>query len=198
MRSSDIGPDTANCASAPRGSLPRRDGDMCNHGERIPVDFSSSASGAPPPWGGGTMTSFRRSLLFSFIGRYAGIVIGLGMTMAAARLLTPADFGVFAVGLSAVMLIDVLRDFGTAAYLERLEAPERSVVRSAFTVSCIISGSCAAALVLAAIPLGRFYDEPGVGNVVLVMSAALLLNPFMTPATAADITRTTLPTPGSS
>jgi O-antigen/teichoic acid export membrane protein len=130
------------------------------------------------------MTSFRRSLLFSFIGRYAGIIIGLGMTMAAARLLTPADFGVFAVGMSAVMLIDVLRDFGTGAYLERLEAPERSVVRSAFTVSCIISGTCAAALALAAIPLGRFYDEPGVGNVVLVMSAALLLNPFMTPGTA--------------
>ena len=130
------------------------------------------------------MTTLRRSLLFSFMERYAGIVIGLGMTMTAARMLTPADFGVFAVGMSLVMLIDVLRDFGTGSYLVQLEALERSAVRSAFTVSCIISGSCAAALALAAIPLGRFYDEPGVGNVVLVLSAALLLNPFLTPATA--------------
>ena len=57
-------------------------------------------------------------------------------------------------------------------------------MRSAFTVSCVISGSCAAALALAAIPLGRFYGEPGVGHVVFVLSAALLLNPFLTPATA--------------
>ena len=116
--------------------------------------------------------------------RYAGIVIGLAMTMTAARMLTPADFGVFAVGMSVVMLIDVLRDFGTGTYLVQLKALERSAVRTAFTVSCIISGSCAAALALAAIPLGRFYDEPGVGNVVLVLSAALLLNPLLTPATA--------------
>ena len=54
--------------------------------------------------------------------RYAGIVIGLGMTMTAARMLTPADFGVFAVGMSVVMLIDVLRDFGAGNYLVQLEA----------------------------------------------------------------------------
>ena len=130
------------------------------------------------------MTTLRRSLLFSFTERYAGIVIGIGMTMAAARMLTPADFGVFAVGMSVIMLIDVLRDFGAGNYLVQLETLERSAVRSAFTVSCILSGSCAAALALAAIPLGHFYGEPGVGHVVLVLSAGLMLNPFSTPATA--------------
>jgi O-antigen/teichoic acid export membrane protein len=130
------------------------------------------------------VTTFRRSLLFSFMERYAGIVIGMGMTMVGARMLTPADFGVFAIGMSVVMLIDVLRDFGAGNYLVQLQALERSAVRSAFTVSCIISGSCAAALALAAIPLGHFYGEPGVGHVVLVLSAAALLTPFSTPPTA--------------
>jgi len=130
------------------------------------------------------VTTFRRSLLFSFLEKYAGLVIGMAMTIAGARLLTPADFGVFAIGMSVVMLLDVLRDFGAGTYLVQLKVLERSAVRSAFTVSCIISGSCAAALALTAIPLGRFYGEPGVGHVVLVMSTALLLNPFSTPATA--------------
>lgn len=130
------------------------------------------------------MTALQRSLLFSFMDRYAGIVIAMAMTMASARLLTPADFGVFAVGMSVIMLIDVLRDFSTGNYIVQLKALERSAVRSAFTVSCIISFSCAAALALAAIPLGRFYDQPGVGHVVLVLSAGLLLNPFSTPSTA--------------
>jgi O-antigen/teichoic acid export membrane protein len=130
------------------------------------------------------MTSLRRSLLFSFLERYTGIVIGVTMTMAGARLLTPADFGVFAIGMSVIMLVDVLRDFGAGTYLVQLAVLERSTVRSAFTVSCIISGSCAAALALAAVPLGHFYNEPGVGHVVLVMSVALLLNPLSTPSFA--------------
>ncbi len=107
-----------------------------------------------------------------------------GWTVVAARMLTPADFGVFAVGMSVVMLIDVLRDFGAGTYLVQLQTLERDTVRSAFTVSCIISFGCAAVLALAAVPLGRFYGEPGVGHVVLVLSGALLLNPFSTPANA--------------
>jgi O-antigen/teichoic acid export membrane protein len=130
------------------------------------------------------VSTVRRSLLFSFMERYAGVAIGMAMTMSCARLLTPADFGVFAIGMSVIMFVDVLRDFGAGTYLVQLAALERSAVRSAFTVSCIISGSCAAALAVAAIPLGHFYSEPGVGDVVLVLSAALLLNPFSTPATA--------------
>jgi O-antigen/teichoic acid export membrane protein len=130
------------------------------------------------------VTRLRRSLLFSFMDRYAGIGIGLAMTMASARMLTPADFGVFAVGMSVILLIDVLRDFGAGNYLVQLKVLERNVVRSAFTVSFIISGSCAAALALTAIPLGRFYGEPGVAGVVLVLSTALLLNALGTPSIA--------------
>lgn len=116
--------------------------------------------------------------------RYAGLVIGMAMTMAGARLLTPADFGIFAVGMSVAMVLDLVRDFGTCNYLVQLETLERSAVRSAFTVSCIIAVCFATALALGAIPLGRFYGEPGVGDVVLVLSVTLLLNSFSTPAIA--------------
>ncbi len=116
--------------------------------------------------------------------RYAGIVIGLAMTVIGARMLTPADFGIFAVGMSAVLLLDILRDFGASIYIVQLKELHRSAVRSAFTVSCIISGSCAAALALGAVPLGHFYGEPGVGDVLFVVSATMLLNLFSTPAAA--------------
>jgi hypothetical protein len=35
-----------------------------------------------------------------------------------------------------------------------------------------------------AIPLGHFYNEPGVGHVVFLLSAALMLSPVVTPANA--------------
>jgi hypothetical protein len=53
---------------------------------------------------------------------------------------------------------------------------ERAAVRSAFTISFIISGSCATALALAAIRLDHLSDEPNVAHVVLVLSASLLLD----------------------
>ncbi len=132
----------------------------------------------------GAVSTLRRSLLLSFIERYAGIVIGVAMMVAGARMLTPADFGVFAIGMSVAMLLGALRDFGTGNYLVQLETPERDAIRSAFTVSCTISIGCAAAFALGAVPLSHFYGEPGLGDVVLVLSATLALNPFSMPAVA--------------
>jgi len=130
------------------------------------------------------MTGLRRSLMFSFLDRYGVYALGLVGTVIAARLLTPADFGVFAVGASIVMLIDVLRDFGAGTYLVQVQHPHRDVVRAAYTVSLLISLVCAGLLVGAAGPVARFYREPGLESVLLVLAVALLSNPLSTVATS--------------
>nr|WP_246513885.1 oligosaccharide flippase family protein [Neoroseomonas soli] len=126
----------------------------------------------------------RRSLLFSVLDRYGVYAFGLVGTVIAARLLTPADFGVFAVGASIVMLIDVMRDFGAGTYLVQVEEARRDVVRAAYTVSLLISLACAAALAAAAGPIARFYGEPGLAHVLLVLAGTFLTNPLSTAATA--------------
>ncbi len=73
------------------------------------------------------MTTPRRSLSFSFMERYAGLVIGMVMTAAGARLFTPADFPAYS-PMSVIMLIDVLRDFGAGNYLVQLETLKRDAV----------------------------------------------------------------------
>ena len=127
------------------------------------------------------MTTLRRSLAFSFADRYGGIVLGFIGTILLSRLLTPRDFGVFTVGASVVMMIEVVRDFGVGTFLiqERLVTP--MIVRSAFTVSLGLSVACAAALLALSGPIAEFYREPGLRRVIPFFAANFILIPFSTP-----------------
>ncbi|MGY4339162.1 oligosaccharide flippase family protein [Bradyrhizobium sp. LM2.9] len=64
------------------------------------------------------MNSVQRSVLFSAVDRYAGLVLFLVSTAVLSRLLTPSEFGVFAVvnALTAVIAA-AFQEFGGANYL---------------------------------------------------------------------------------
>ena len=68
---------------------------------------------------GGTV---RRSLLLSFAGRYGAMPMRLAAMLALARLLSPAEFGVYATAAAAVGLCAVLTDLGLGQYL--VQAPK--------------------------------------------------------------------------
>jgi O-antigen/teichoic acid export membrane protein len=130
------------------------------------------------------VNGLRRSIAFSAIERYGAYAIGLCGTAIAARLLTPRDFGIFAIGATVVLLIEVLRDFGANGYLVQVREASRQVVRASVTVSLIISVACAGLLALAAAPAAAFYGEPGLADVMLVLAATSLTNPISTPPLA--------------
>jgi O-antigen/teichoic acid export membrane protein len=60
------------------------------------------------------MSKFHRSLLILFLDRYSGVVLNFIGALVLARMLTPADFGIYSVAMSVVMMIDVVRDFGVS------------------------------------------------------------------------------------
>lgn len=128
------------------------------------------------------MTSIRRSLAFSFGQTYGGYVLGVIGTLVLARLLTPAEFGVFAIGTSVVMLLDAVRDFGVGTFLVQERNLTRERVRSAFTVAACISGICALALLLAAHPIAAFYGTPGVADILVVLAANFMVSVLGTPS----------------
>ena len=61
------------------------------------------------------MSTVRQALAFSFLERYLTLAIALGSSMVIARLLTPAEIGVFSVTMAFVGIAQVLRDFGVAS-----------------------------------------------------------------------------------
>lgn len=130
------------------------------------------------------MNGLRRSIAFSAVERYGAYAIGLAGMAGASRLLTPRDFGVFALATILVGLVDVLREFGTGSYLVQLRELSREVVRGAVTVMLFISLGCALMLAAAALPAAAFFDESELTGVILIIAAASLTNPLGSPSSA--------------
>ncbi|MFH5925464.1 lipopolysaccharide biosynthesis protein [Roseomonas xinghualingensis] len=120
--------------------------------------------------------------MFSFGEKYGSYALGLLATVILSRLLTPKEFGLFTVGYSVVMLIDILRDFGVGNYLVQEREASRQNVRSAFTLALILSLFCSAVLFAATPTIVAFYDEPGLARVIPLFAANFLLLPFSIPS----------------
>lgn len=130
------------------------------------------------------MTTVRRSLLLSLAERYFGILIQLVSFFVLARLLTPAQIGLYSVAAATIGLAQVVRDFGIGSYLiqESDITPER--VRTAFTLTGLISLASFLILVGSAPWLAGFYDHPELGLILQVLAINFLLIPFSSTALA--------------
>src|SRR5919199_3614581 len=95
----------------------------------------------------------RRTSASLFIVGSRGVLImvaGFGGNVALARLLTPHDFGVIAIGMAVVLVGQMLSEGGLGAALIRRPEPPRTEELSALT-ALQLSGSAAVAAVTAAI-----------------------------------------------
>jgi O-antigen/teichoic acid export membrane protein len=122
--------------------------------------------------------SIRRALAFSFIDRYASMVLGIASTMVLARLLTPADIGVFSVTVVLMSLATTFRDFGAGQYLVQERELTTDRIRSVWAIQLGIGVLLALIAVAAAVPVARFYGDPRIRDILWVMSLSYLVNPF--------------------
>jgi O-antigen/teichoic acid export membrane protein len=123
-------------------------------------------------------SSVRRSIAFSVVERYASIVIGLVTTIILSRLLTPTDFGIFAIAISFVILADVFRDFGTSNYLLQVRQLTDQQLQSAFTAVLATSALCALVLLLATPAIVALYGDAQFWRLMPLFALNLMLGPF--------------------
>ena len=126
----------------------------------------------------GTARSTRRALLFSFIDRYAGLVISVAASMAIARLLKPQEIGVFSVAMALLMLANAVRDFGVGQFVVQAKTLTTDHLRAVWAIQLGVGAGLAALVALLAHPLASFYAEPRLLDILLVMAAAYFINPF--------------------
>jgi len=124
------------------------------------------------------MASVQRSLGFAFLERYLLIALQLLSFTLLARLLTPAQIGLYAVSLALISMAQVVRDFGLANYLIQRKDLGAEDVGSALGVSLLL-GIGLFALINAAAPwIAGFYAEPALVGIVRVISLSFLILPF--------------------
>jgi O-antigen/teichoic acid export membrane protein len=132
--------------------------------------------------------STRRALAMSFVQRMVTLVFSFGSTIILSRLLTPSEIGIFSVAAGLLALVNMLRDFGVSEFLVQERHLDRTLVHTVFTMNLLIAWSLGGILFGGSNFIADFYGDPGVGQVLRVMSLMFFLLPFGT-TTQAQLSR---------
>src|SRR6202043_1586765 len=106
----------------------------------------------------------------------AQFVLSLGSIMVLARLLTPKDFGLFAMVATVMGYLAVFKDAGLSTATVQREGITHAQVSNLFWINVAMSG--AIGLILAAVSpiIAWFYREPRLVPITLVLSSTFLLS----------------------
>jgi PST family polysaccharide transporter len=118
----------------------------------------------------------RRGLSWSFVSTVAARSGGLLSGIVLARVLSPADFGVFAVALVVLVLLSNLNDLGVEQTLVRWPGSLRQVAPTASTVIFGFSFLLFLAFFLAAPAISRELGAPEASGIIRLLSVGLLIN----------------------
>lgn len=122
--------------------------------------------------------SSRLALAFSFLDRYAGLLLSILSSMVVARLLTPAEIGVFSVAMVLLSFISAMRDFGAGQYLVQEKELTTDRIRATWTVQLGLGLGFALIVLAAAVPVSHFYAEPRMRDIMFLLSLNFAVSPF--------------------
>lgn len=105
-------------------------------------------------------------------------MLGLASTLILARLLVPADFGLVAMAMSVIAVVELATAFGFDLALIQSPNPERRHFDTAWTLTIALYCSCAVLIGLLAVPASAFYGDPRLVDVMLVIGAGWVLRGF--------------------
>lgn len=104
--------------------------------------------------------NIRRAIVWASASQYFTLAVNFSITILLARILTPYDFGVSAIGLAVIGIAEALRELAGGTFLVRENELTNDKIRSTTTINILLTGVIAGAIVLLAGPLARFFDLP--------------------------------------
>ena len=130
----------------------------------------------PPP--AAMRRAFLRGSAWTFAERWGGKVATIATFVVLGRLLDPVEFGLAALALVVISLVQVLTDFGASAYLIQQRVLTRRTQDTAFWATVAL-GFLLYALLWALAPLLQdVLGSPGLAMVLRVFGLVLLIGPF--------------------
>lgn len=124
------------------------------------------------------MIGIRKALALSVSQRFLSYAIQFGSTIILARLITPAQTGIFSLAVGLVAIAQMFRDFGVGEYLVQEKQIDKEVLETAFGISLALSSAVGLLLLALADPVAMFYREPTVATVVRILSINFFLVPI--------------------
>ncbi len=114
-------------------------------------------------------------------GRFVVRTLGLINTLILARLLAPGDFGLVAIGVTVMQLLENVSDIGVATTVVKYRNAGRSEYNTLFTISLLRGLAVAALLVIASLFADEVYDDQRMAAVFLALSIVPVFHGLMNP-----------------
>lgn len=124
------------------------------------------------------MTTVRRALVFSFLESYLGIALSLVSFMLLARMLTPAQVGLFSVALAIISITQVIRDFGLVSFLIQKKDLGPEHISTAWGMALILGSTLFLLVQLGAPFIGAFYNDESLTSIARIVALNFLILPF--------------------
>jgi O-antigen/teichoic acid export membrane protein len=125
------------------------------------------------------MNAIHRSILLSAVERYGSMLLFLFSTAVLSRLLTPGEFGIYAVVNAVVAVIAAsFQEFGGANYLIQKKVLSENSIRTAFTITFVISVATGLLLFVSRDALVWFFRQDGLRSGIAVSVLNFALTPF--------------------
>ena len=123
-------------------------------------------------------TNFVSGSLWMIGLRWSMRFIGLISTIILARLLTPEDFGIVAMAIAVLGLLESVSTTGVDLAVIRERKDSRELYNSAWTIQ-IIEGTFVAVLLLALIPVAvNYFNEPRLELIMVLLAATAFIQGF--------------------
>ena len=122
--------------------------------------------------------STRKALAYSFLDRYAGLILAIVSSMILSRLLSPSEIGVFFVTMMQLSFVETIRDLGAGKYLVQVKELTTERIRAVWTVQLGLGTTLAIVILAASDTTASFYQEPRMKDIMLVLAANYVITPF--------------------
>jgi O-antigen/teichoic acid export membrane protein len=130
------------------------------------------------------MASLRRSLAVNFVSSSGATAVQFLVALVMARILSPAEIGIYSIAIVLVNIAHVFRDFGVSTYLQREDDLTVDKVRSAVGVGYAIAWSIAAVVFLASDWVAGYFGYLTIKPVMQILAASFFFIPFSSVALA--------------
>ena len=114
-------------------------------------------------------------------GRFFVRALGLINTLVLARLLVPEDFGLVAIGVTVMQLLQNITDIGVSRTVVKFRNAGRAQYDTLFTISLIRGLAVSAIMLIAAMFADNFYNDPRVTVIFLGIAVVPLVHALMNP-----------------
>lgn len=127
--------------------------------------------------------SFRDQVRSAVIWRsgtqIAAQLISWASTFLVIRILAPADYGLYAMTVVVLTLLNLMNGYGLANALIQQREVTPKMLRQLFGMLIVLNGALAAAQVACAPLAARYYGQPLVADILRVQALIYLTNPFL-------------------